>query len=228
MYQLGLNIHLKEWAVFDSYVAGPNQAVVHYLSTIAGHSDPVVWIWGRPSVGKTHLLQASCKNQSDSVFIPCHGWEDLGYEPTLLSELGALPLVCIDDVGEIAGNRSWEEALLVLVNEIKDTGGTLLVSSRLPPTEVAFELPDVHSRLRWGPVFRVSTLTDEQVAQALKLRAGSRGLVLPEDTLTYLMRHHSRDQRQLFELLNRLDVESLAAQRRLTIPFVKSVLHSTR
>ncbi len=224
MRQLGLNIQLKEWAVFDSFVTGPNQAAVHYLSTLAQQQDSVAWLWGKSGVGKTHLLQAVCACVEDSVFIPCRGWVDQGFSSDLLSDLSDLNLICIDDVSEIAGSRAWEEALLLLFNDLKDYGGTLIVSTRLPPTEVKFEIPDVASRLRWGPVFRLKPLTDEQVGRALKIRAAQRGLVLPEDTLGFLMRHYSRDQQQLFALLNQLDVASLAAQRRLTIPFVKSVL----
>ena len=225
MRQLGLNIQLKDWAVFDSFVTGSNQAAVHYLSALSQQQDSVAWIWGQTGVGKTHLLQAACASLQNSVFIPCRGWQEQGLNAALLADLSALDLVCVDDVHELGGSREWEEALLLLFNDLQDSGGKLVVSTRLPPTEVTFAIPDVASRLRWGPVFRLKPLTDEQVGRALKLRAVQRGLVLPEDTLAYLMRHHSRDQQQLFALLNRLDLASLAAQRRLTIPFVKSVLN---
>jgi DnaA family protein len=40
------------------------------------------------------------------------------------------------------------------------------------------------------------------------------------------MARSKRDMRSLYELLDRLDLEALRAQRRLTIPFVKDVLQS--
>jgi DnaA family protein len=40
------------------------------------------------------------------------------------------------------------------------------------------------------------------------------------------MARSKRDMRSLYELLDKLDLEALRAQRRLTIPFVKDVLQS--
>ncbi len=40
------------------------------------------------------------------------------------------------------------------------------------------------------------------------------------------MSRSRRDMRSLYELLDKLDLEALRAQRRLTIPFVKDVLQS--
>jgi len=47
---------------------------------------------------------------------------------------------------------------------------------------------------------------------------------LPEETLQWLQRRVPRDMRSLYGLLDRLDEASLAAQRRLTIPFIREVL----
>ncbi|MGW8310551.1 MAG: HdaA/DnaA family protein, partial [Thiogranum sp.] len=55
-------------------------------------------------------------------------------------------------------------------------------------------------------------------------RAEQRGFELPEDTGRYLLRRLPRDLPALMKLLERLDTASLAAQRKLTVPFVKSVL----
>jgi DnaA family protein len=51
-----------------------------------------------------------------------------------------------------------------------------------------------------------------------------RGLDLPVETANYLLTRRKRDMASLYALLDRLDLESLNAQRRLTIPFVKTVL----
>jgi len=49
---------------------------------------------------------------------------------------------------------------------------------------------------------------------------------MTEDVAQYLLRHHSRDIVELIALLQKLDKASMAAQRRLTIPFVRQILHS--
>jgi DnaA family protein len=146
--------------------------------------------------------------------------------PDVLDELEALALVCIDDIDAIAGDRSWETALFHLYNRIQTSGSRLLVTGHLAPADLPLELADLHSRIAWGWIFQLQLLSDDDKKQALKLRARTRGFELPDDVNDYLLRYFPRDIHGLFALLDRLDTASVVAQRRLTIPFVKSVLHS--
>jgi len=59
---------------------------------------------------------------------------------------------------------------------------------------------------------------------ALRLRAAARGFELPVGTARYLLRRCPREAPSLFALLDRLDRASLAARRRLTVPFVRQLL----
>ena len=87
-----------------------------------------------------------------------------------------------------------------------------------------FSLADLASRLSWGLSYLLVPLPEAQVVSALELRARGRGLDLPEETAQYLLRRIPRDLPTLFNLLDRLDEAALIEQRRLTVPFVKSVL----
>ena len=57
-----------------------------------------------------------------------------------------------------------------------------------------------------------------------QLRAQWRGLELPDETARYMLTRVDRRARALFDLLDKLDRQALAAQKKLTVPFVKSVL----
>ena len=67
-------------------------------------------------------------------------------------------------------------------------------------------------------------LSDRGLGVALRSRAKARGMVLNEAVSNYLVTHYPRDTRTLFKLLEMLDRQSLEAQRKLTIPFIKEVL----
>ena len=69
-------------------------------------------------------------------------------------------------------------------------------------------------------------LDDQGKAEALRLQARQRGMDMPEEVAGYLLRRSPRDMTALFALLDMLDQASLAAQRKLTVPFVKEVLRS--
>jgi DnaA family protein len=73
-------------------------------------------------------------------------------------------------------------------------------------------------------VFQLQVLSDAGKREALQLRAQLSGLELTENVADYLLRHYPRDLFGLFERLDQLDTAAMAMQRRLTIPFVKTVL----
>ena len=140
--------------------------------------------------------------------------------------LEQLELVCLDDVDAIAGEALWEHALFDLFNRLRDAGRTLLVTASWKPDESGFGLPDLVSRLGWGVCYVLKPMAEADIIAALTCRARGRGLELPEETAQFLLRRFPRDLPTLFALFETLDFASLVEQRRLTIPFVKSVLDS--
>lgn len=224
MSQLALPLQLADHAVFASFHAAGNETLVATLRSLAaGQLASGCWLWGSTATGKTHLLQAVCDAAGDrAAYIPIATLAVAG--PGILEGLEARKVVCIDDVDEVAGDAAWETALFTLVNALQDNGGQMVVSATAPPRECGFDLADLRSRMSRLAVFQVHSLDEAQRVSALQLRAGHRGLELPDDTATYLLRRTARDMGSLYDLLDRLDLEALRAQRRLTIPFVRDVL----
>jgi DnaA family protein len=220
--QLPLRIGLRDSATLANFLPGANGAAIAALES--GY-EPFVYLWGAPGTGKSHLLQGLCQQFAATggapVYLPL-GDEQLA--PEMCEGLEAMPLVCLDDIQAVAGNREWETALFHLYNRVRDAGGRLLVAADAPPGQLGIDLPDLRSRLGWGPVFHLQPLSDEEKVEALILRARGRGIELAPDVARYLMRRYRRDTHGLFELLEQLDRASLAAQRRLTIPFVRELL----
>jgi DnaA family protein len=63
----------------------------------------------------------------------------------------------------------------------------------------------------------------DQIA-ALRLHAQQRGIELPDDVANFLLRRLPRDMHSLCDFLDELDLASLTAQRRITVPFVSHIL----
>lgn len=226
MSQLALPLQLADHAVFDTFLAVGNEPVVDYLNSLSESATAHgAWLWGPTATGKSHLLQAACERFADrAVYVPLRELDGAG--PGLLDGLGSRDLVSIDDIDQVAGNEAWEQGLFNLFNEVHEAGHQLVVSATSPPRESGILLADLRSRLQRLPAFHLHALDDAQRVAALQLRARHRGLDLPDETARFLLTRSKRDMRSLYELLDRLDLEALRAQRRLTIPFVKSVLES--
>ena len=224
MSQLALPLQLADHAVFASFHATGNETLVDTLQRLAGgETGPGCWLWGPPASGKTHLLQAVCDRAGDrSIYLPLEMLAPVG--PGILEGMADRALICIDDFDRIAGNSAWETALFSLCNDLLERNGQLVVSAAAAPRESGIRLADLESRLSRLPVFQVRVLDETQRAAALQLRASHRGLELPDETASYLLRRTARDMASLYDLLDKLDLAALQAQRRLTVPFVRDVL----
>lgn len=225
MSQLALPLRLADHAVFASFLDSGNETLVATLTAVAhGHSGQGCWLWGAVATGKTHLLQAVCDRAGDrSIYLPMRMLAAAG--PGILEGLEDRDIVCIDDVDRVAGVDEWDVALFNLFNDLHANDGQLVVAAKGAPRECGFGLADLASRMSRLPVFQLQALDEGQLAAALQLRARHRGLELPDETAAYLLKRSRRDMASLYELLDKLDLEALRAQRRLTIPFVRDVLH---
>lgn len=226
MQQLPLGVRLPDRAVFASFLTARNrEAVAHARHVAAGEAAGATWICGPASAGKTHLLQAMCSHAAESRragYFPLAQLASLGVG--VLEGLPQLQCVCLDELEAIAGSLEWEKALFGLLRELEDAGGALVMAARPPPALISWALPDLGSRCAAAAVLQLRALDEAEQQQALQLRARLRGFELPEETCRWLQRRFPRDMRRLYELLDTLDEAALAAQRRLTVPFIRQVL----
>lgn len=225
--QLTLSLSLKDEATFDNFYLGKNAEIVNELKKLTkGQGERIIFLSGSRGQGCSHLLQASChdasQQQRSSVYLPLANL--LTLSPAVLDGLETLSLVCLDDLEVIAGYNEWEEAIFHLFNRIYDAGGCIVFAAHQLPKSTNLQLPDLVSRLTWGIVYQLQPLTDTEKLAALIMRAARRGMDLTEEVGKYILTHCPRQMNTLFAALEALDKASLAAQRRLTIPFIKEVL----
>jgi DnaA family protein len=226
-FQLPLNVALRDDATLANYYPGDNGEAVGWLRGLGARTDrTAIYLWGGGGAGKTHLLQAACHDAgargASAAYLPLMQFKSSSTSVT--EGLERLLVVCIDDVHAVAGDPNWEEALFHLFNRCRERGAHLIVGGNATPAALGLGLADLASRLSGGMVFHLRSLDDEQMMAALQLRAERRGIELPADVARYLLRRCDRDMNTLASLLERLDHASLAAQRRLTIPFVRQWL----
>ncbi|HVH84420.1 MAG TPA: DnaA regulatory inactivator Hda [Steroidobacteraceae bacterium] len=226
MQQLPLGVRLADRALFESFLPGRNaEPLAHARAVARGEARGAAWLSGPGGAGKTHLLQAICAAAGVRVragYVPLREVAHVGVE--LLDGLGQLACLCLDDLDQVAGQLAWERRLFGLLREIEEAGGALIVAAQTPPALLPWALPDLGSRCTAGAVFALRALDEAEQHAALELRARLRGLELPEETWQWLRRRYPRDMRRLYELLDTLDEAALAAQRRLTVPFIREVL----
>lgn len=227
--QLPLAIQLNECASFDNFVYPDEPFLLDSLKRFAtGQGEQVIYIWGVTTSGKSHLLQAVCqlaaRHHESVTYLPLS--ELIHYSPDTLEGMDGFAIICIDDLQLVKDQDDWQQAIFSLFNHVKEKGGSILFSATASPKGLGLSLNDLISRLEWGPVFNLQSIKDEQKVEAIKLRAQQRGLELEVDTAKYMLNRFPRNLDALFEMLDKLDTESLIKQRRITIPFIREVFNN--
>ena len=225
--QLPLAIQLPDDETFASFWPEGKEGILATLQqALNAELGGFLYLWGPAGSGKSHLLHAAmnwCAScHQPSSYIP------LQYASTwslnALDGLEHMHLTCLDNLECIAGLPQWEEAIFDLFNRIKEQGHLLVVTASSSARHLPLQLADLRSRLDWGMSYQLEKPTDEAKLAILQLRANARGLVLSDEAGRFLLHRASRDISQLWQTLAKLDTASMAAQRKLTIPFIKEVL----
>lgn len=217
--------------------APPDQRLERYLQAPAGlayqlralaegaATDPL-FLHGAHATGKTHLLVACCAHAEahgrHPAYLSLRGLR--GRVAAAVEGLETADMLALDDLDTVAGLREDEVALFDLHNRLRDAGKGVLYAAAAAPDALPLVLPDLRSRLAQCARFALPVLDDDGRAQLLRERAAARGLDFDEAALDWMLRRCSRDLGSLTTLFEQLDRASLAAQRRLTVPFLRQVL----
>lgn len=212
--QLALRLSPEGPRSFSGYVTGLNGELVAQLRALATPAGVgVVYLWGAPDGGKSHLLEAFAE-AARALPGGVRRWDG-----------GPPPEDCaaatVDDVERLGA--ADQVVLFGLLNRAREGGLRLAVAGHAPPARLALR-PDVTSRLAAGLVYEVRALTDADKPEALRRHARSLGFALGDEVIAYLLTHWRRDLASLVEVLRALDEYSIAARRPVTVTMARELL----
>ncbi|MDR0183109.1 DnaA regulatory inactivator Hda [Lysobacter arvi] len=229
--QLPLALRYPPDQRLDTFVHAPAGAIEQLRALAEGHADArpdSTYIAGPMGVGKTHLLLATCAATEAAgrraAYLPLAA--AAGRLRDALESLEGNDVIALDGLDAIAGHREDEVALFDAHNRARAAGRALVYAARDIPDAIGLTLPDLRSRLGQCTRITLAPLDEDGRRDVLRQRAQRRGLVLEDAALDWLLRRVGRDLGGLTGLLDRLDRASLAAQRRITVPFLRQTLGS--
>lgn len=225
--QLPLALRWPPHQRFEHFFAGTNAAALATLQqVVTGAQASWPFLAGARGSGKTHLLIAACQlateNDCSVQYLPLQRVK--APLETAIRSSGGSQFLAVDDVQQVAGNAAAEHALFDLYNRARAEGTTMLFAAREAPAQLALGLPDLRSRLGACTLLPLQPLTEQERRKVLREHAAARGIRLDDAVLDWLFTRHARDLVALHDLLERMDRASLAARRRITIPFLREFL----
>lgn len=222
--QLPLPLRFPSHQRIEDFQTGSNTAAVAAVRH-AAEGGGSLFLAGPASSGKTHLLIAACQHSSGDVaaqYLPLGHVQE--HAAAALAAIRTPGLIAIDEIDALSGDHTAQIALFDLFNRVAQESGTLLFAARSLPLRLPLELPDLVSRLSSLPAFELTPLNEADRRTVLVQYARDRGLDLDDAVLDFLFRRHARDLSALLRLLDRADRESMAAQRRVTVPFLRTLI----
>ena len=225
--QLPLQFEFTANQTFEDFFPDTHLEIINHLQKAsAGLGEQQIFLWGPSGLGKSHLLQACCHKAQSLDFSSFYfSFSALELpDPELLMGLEVFDMVCLDNIEQIAGYTAWESAFFNFFNQHRDQGHRLIMSADCPPNQIAIQLPDLKTRLNWGLTLKLQSLSDHDKIKALIFKADKMGFEISAQVGHFLLSHYERDLPALWVLLTKLDQASLAAKRKLTIPFLKQIL----
>jgi DnaA family protein len=186
----------------------------------------IIYLWGPPGSGKSHLLLAMQKFYENLKLAHLYlntqqpNWQfaDIQTGPDCMAYL-------IDDVDNLTIPEVNQ--LFKLLIDQKNSPEKLIIVSGSQSSHHLKIRDDISSRLASGLNFELSFLTDEQKILALQELIKARGLNISPDIPIWLMSHFYRDLPSLISIIEAVDHYSLQTKRAITLPLLKELLHLT-
>ncbi|MEO8296200.1 MAG: DnaA regulatory inactivator Hda [Burkholderiales bacterium] len=219
MRQMTLALGAAPAQRFDNFVPGANDQWPQVLEALrAPRAGVPLFVWGPSGSGKSHLLAAA----ADAVQARGGRVMACGADSPLPWTFDAdLRLLLLDDAERYSDAQ--QHAAFTLFVEATTHAVPVLAAGRLPPVDLPVR-EDLRTRLGWGLVYQLVPPTDAEVRALMRREADRRGILLGDDVIDYLLTRHARNLSHLMNLLDRLDVFSLASKRAVTLPLLRQML----
>jgi DnaA-homolog protein len=222
--QIPFELFAPEAPSFNNFVVGNNAELLTLLAALShpqrqstaesAHHSAYVF-WGGAAVGKTHLLTALASAAGE------HGLTQLtlaagGRWPT--DPFCDVQLLTVDNADQLSAHeQAW---LFTAFNHVAQRGGCTVATGRTPPGLWPMR-DDIRTRLGSGIAVEVVPIPQDELLAALGSYAKSRGFIVSDEVLTYLLSHTQRDLSSLCHTLAGVDQLALAQKRAVTIPLVR-------
>tara|TARA_S200000501_G_scaffold378495_1_gene441419 strand:+ start:10536 stop:11267 length:732 start_codon:yes stop_codon:yes gene_type:complete len=235
--QVPLALKLDDEAIFESFWSERDSVAVESIRELSKGSAGWIYLTGSQGGGVSHLLQA-CSSEAlkagfSAMYVDFLALLEI-FEQSVDDEavvnyfdsLENFDVLVIDNIDAVSGRRFWQEQLFYLLEKLKNKpSACLLLGAHTLANDLDCDLLDLKSRLKWATGFQLQLLDDAQKVDLLQFKANRLGLTLSLDVANFLLARCSRNLGDLSALLSDLDVQALSSKRRLTIPWIRSILN---
>jgi chromosomal replication initiation ATPase DnaA len=199
----------------DFLVTSSNAAAVALCDQWPNWPTYAAILVGPQSCGKSHLVEV-WRQRSGGLKIQANSLTTINV-PNLL----AGNAVAIEDLHE---GEIDERAIFHVLNLAKQEGKFILFTSRLPPKQLGFKIPDLFSRLNSLPVVQIEAHDDTLLRGVLVKLFADRQLTVDEGLINYTLLRMPRSLATAQKLVAEVDHLALTEKAEVSKALVAKVL----
>lgn len=226
---------------FDTFIVGASNQFAHAacraVAEAPSRSYSPLYIYGGVGLGKTHLMHAIAdyvlkhNPQMKLTYVSGERFMNevvnaLRYDRILefRERYRSVDVLLVDDVQFIAGKERTQTEFFHTFNALHDAQKQIVLSSDVPPHQIAELEERMRSRFEWGLIADIQTPDLETKVAILKRKADSEGVPLADNVALFIAGRIKSNIRELEGALIRLLAYASLTGRDLTLAFAQEVL----
>jgi chromosomal replication initiation ATPase DnaA len=207
--------HRQALGAEDFLVSESNAAAVEMIDRWPVWPHPASLVAGPQGSGKSHLANV-WRLRSGAGIVAAADLDD-----GIVAGLPDGGSIVIEDIDR---GLADEKVLFHLLNRARESKLAVLITSRIPPGEQEFHVPDLRSRLRALPMAEVQS-PDQMLLKAVLVKLfDDRQLHVEPQVIDYLSLRMERSMAAASRIVAEVDRLALATHRKVTRPLAAEVL----
>ncbi len=226
---------------FDTFVTGPCNRLAHAACMAVcdspGRAYNPLFIHGSAGLGKTHLLQATCRRiQAENVgvkiaYLSCETFVNHFIEAVEHGKLHEFRyryrqagVLVIDDIQFLSHHEQSQEEFFHTFNTLYQSNNQIILSSDRGPEQIPHLEERLISRFHSGMVARVDRPCYETRVAIVKKKARLRNIELPEEVACFIAGSIESNTRELEGAIAKVAMLSQVTDRAIDLALAEEAL----
>ncbi|KPK85783.1 MAG: hypothetical protein AMJ81_02785 [Phycisphaerae bacterium SM23_33] len=238
--QLEPDLTLNEDYTFENFVTGPCNRLAHAacaaVTESPGKTYNPLFIHGAAGLGKTHLLQATCRSimanrNAQIVYLSCETFINHLIEAIELGRLHDFrfryrhaDVLVIDDVQFLSNHEQTQEEFFHTFNTLYQAQKQIILSCDRPPAEIPHLEERLVSRFNWGLVAGIDRPGYETRVAIVRKKAGAGGVDMPEDVVCLIGGTIDSNARELEGAITKIAMLARVLDRKIDLALAQEAL----
>lgn len=229
---------------FGNFVIGPCNRLAHAaciaVSDALGNSYNPLFVHGATGLGKTHLLQATCRKVLQTTpgakisYLSCETFVnhfidavEQGKHHEFRYRYRHTDVLVVDDVQFLADHEQSQDEFFHTFNTLYQSKRQIILSSDRGPAEIPDLEERLVSRFNWGLVARIDRPCYETRVAIVRKKARLRNVELPEDVVCLIAGEIDSNTRELEGAITKVAMLARVTDRPIDLGLAQEALGSS-